>query len=165
MYVEAPRNVGQEHVAFVAGGGREQDLAENRANGRLAVVRGDVDDPALDRVEALRRNPVHGAGVIHSEEDGAADGIREGHEFGCEVFRIGGEHAAVAEKNRLELGAAVLSGPELVQNLISSVEHRLMSGCGRLRIESGERGAFRASNPQVYSNRFRCLFFGNRSAW
>ena len=124
VHVDAARYLGQKHMPFVAGGRREEDLAQNRSNRRLAVVRGDVGDPALDRVEARRRDAGHGAGIVYAEEDGAAVGVREGNQLTREVLGVGGQDAAVAEAEGLELGQTVLSGAELVQNPISRVEHR-----------------------------------------
>ena len=66
--VEPARNLGQEHMPVVSGRVGKQDLAQDRSNRRLAIVRGDVDDPALDRVDARRRNPRHGAGIRDPEE-------------------------------------------------------------------------------------------------
>ena len=126
MHIDAARYLGQKHVPFLAGGRREEDLAQNRSNRRLAVVRGDVGDPALDRVEARRRDAGHGAGIVDAEEDGAG-GVRERDQLAREVLGVGGQDAAVAETEGLELGQAVLSGAELVQNLVSRVEHRLVS--------------------------------------
>ena len=124
VHVEAARYLGQKHVPFLAGGRREEDPAQNRSNRRLTVVRGDVGDPALDRVEARRRDAGHGAGIVYAEEDGAAVGVREGNQLTREVLGVGGQDAAVAEAEGLELGQTVLSGAELVQNPISRVEHR-----------------------------------------
>ena len=101
VYIEAARNLGEQYVPFAAARGREKDLAENRANGRLAVVRGDVDGPALYHVEALRWNPLDGAGILHPEEDAAAHAIRERYEFGCEILGIGGEHARSPRRTAL----------------------------------------------------------------
>ena len=88
-------------MSFFAGGRREDDLAQNRSNRRLAVVRGDVDDPVLDRVEALRRDAGHGAGIVDAEEDGAAGGVREPNQLTREVLGVGGQDAAVAETKGL----------------------------------------------------------------
>ena len=66
--VEPARNLGQEHRSVVSARVGKQDLAQDRSNRRLAIVRGDVDDPALDRVDPRRRNPRHGAGIRNPEE-------------------------------------------------------------------------------------------------
>ena len=52
-------------------------------------MRGDVDDPALDRVDARRRNPRHGAGIRNPEEDGAARGVGERDQLAGERLGIG----------------------------------------------------------------------------
>jgi len=146
VHVDAARYLGQKHVPFLAGGRREEDLAQNRSNRRLTVVRGDVGDPALDCVQARRRDAGHGAGIVCAEEDGAAVGVREGNQLTREVLVVGGQDPAVAEAEGLELGPTVLSGAELVQNPISRVEHR---GHVRVDVLSGlpgrasSRGAIR----------------------
>ena len=99
--------------------------------GGSQFVRGDVYDPVLDRVEALRRDARHRAGIVDAKEDDAAGGVRERNQLTREVLGVGGQYAAVAETKGLELGQTVLAGAELVQNLLSRVEHRgFMSGCG-----------------------------------
>ena len=79
------------------------------------------------RVEARWRDAGHGAGIVDAEEDGAAGGVREGNQLTREVFGVGGQDATVAETKDVELGQTVLAGAELVQNLVSRVEHRLVS--------------------------------------
>ena len=43
--------------------------------GRLAVVRCDVDDPVLDRLDVFRGDPADGARVVDAEERDAARGV------------------------------------------------------------------------------------------
>ena len=124
VHEEPARHLGENHVPFAAVRCGEQGLAQHRSNRRLAVVGGDVGDPALDGVEARRRNAGDGAGIVDPEENGAAVSVRERDEHGGEVVGVGGQDAGVAETKRLELGQTVVSGAELVQNLGSRVEHR-----------------------------------------
>ena len=115
-----------------AGGVREQILAQNRSDRRVAVVRGEVDDPVFDHIQALDRNPAHGAGVVDAKKHDAALGVGERHQLARELFGIGRRHASFPEADILELGAAVLAGAQLIQNLVSGVEHRVLRSAFRL---------------------------------
>ena len=116
-------------------------------------MRGDVDEPALDCVEALRWDAGHGAGIVHAEEDGAAGGVRERNQLAREVLGVGGQDAAVAETEGLEFGQTVLSGAELVQNPISRVEHRGHVQMCRLPCARGSRTTVSLPSPALDAGR------------
>lgn len=87
------------------------------------AVRGNAEKPAFDRVRFLRWNPVRHTGIVNAEEDDTSLGIREPHQLSGELFDVSGSFALVVEAQGHELGMAVLSGSELVQDPLPGVEH------------------------------------------
>jgi len=64
----------------------------------------------VHHIQALDRNPAHGARIVDAEEHDAAVGVGERHQLARELFGIGGRHASFPEADVLELGPAVLAG-------------------------------------------------------
>ena len=102
----------------------EKCLADDRSNRRIAVMGCDVEHPVFDRIDSCWRDAAHHARIVNAEEHEAAFGIREGNQLTGQLLGVGGDYASIPEAHFLELGAAVFSGPELIQYLISALEHR-----------------------------------------
>ena len=126
MDVEPARHFRQQDAPFFAACGRQQRLADQRPDRRIAVVRRHVEQPLLDRVQSVRWHADHRSGVVHSQEDCAAFGIGERHQLAGQVLGVGGGHAPPAQPQLLELGAPVLAGANLFEHLRGGIEHRPM---------------------------------------
>ncbi len=130
MNESAPRDPGHEDRHLVSVGGGQADLPHLRANRRIAVARGQVDEPGLDRPDPILRDAGNLAGIRDSKEESAASGVGQRHEFAGELLGIRGHHAVFVETDLLELGAVIFPGAKLVEDLILGIEHgvRRVSG-------------------------------------
>ena len=118
------RHAGEKHMAVLAGGVAKDFAAQPRSNRRHAVVRGHVDEPGLHFPDPISRKSLNLPGVIHSQHHGAAVGVREGDQFPRRDRRCSrGGHTSLSEPHLLELGAAVLAGAALAEDLVGGVEH------------------------------------------
>ena len=109
-------------IAFLVS--RQECLADDQTDRWIAVVGCDGEKPAFDRVQFLRWNPVRHTGIVNAEEDDPSLGIREPDQLSGELFDVSGNFALVVEAQGHELGLALFSGSELVQDPLPGVEHR-----------------------------------------
>ena len=123
VHVQSPGNHRHQDPVIDTAVTREQHLADDRSDRRVAVVGCDVEKPVLCRIQTLVRNPAHPARIIDTKEDGTPCGVRERDELTSELFRIGRQHASIPETHLLELGATVLTRAKLIQNLLLGIEH------------------------------------------
>ena len=84
----------------------------------------DIEHPLFDRVDPRRRDPAYRTRIVDAEEHDAAFGVRERDQLTGKLLGIRGDDASIPEAHFLELGAAVFSGSELVQDPIFALEHR-----------------------------------------
>ena len=124
VHVQAARYLRQQNAVFAFLVIRQECLADDRPNRRIAVVGRDVENPMFDRIPLRRGDSVHRAGIIDSEEHDTPFRVRKSNQLAGKLFRVGGQHAPVPEANLLELGPPVLSRSELASNLLQCVEHR-----------------------------------------
>ena len=131
VHIQSSGNHHQQNPIVDASVTREQRLADDRSDGRFAVVGRDVEKPVLGCIQALRRNPAYPTRVIDAKEDGTPFGVRKRDQLASEFFRIGGQHASIPESHLLELGATVFPRAELIENLLPGIEHPTTPLTGR----------------------------------
>ena len=124
MHIQAARHLRQQNTVIAFFVVRQECLADDRTNRRIAVVGRDIEKPVLDRIQSPRWNPARGARVIDTEEHDAPFCVRKCNQLAGKLFRVGRRHGPVPEANFLELGSSVFSRPELVSDLLRSVEHQ-----------------------------------------
>ena len=93
MHIEAARNFSKDQV-FALALRLQNVLADDGTDGRIAVLGGDIDEPALHRIKPCRRN-ANGCTVAHAEEEGAAVRIGEGHHLASHRLGVWRVYAAV----------------------------------------------------------------------
>ena len=124
MHIQSAWHLRQQNAAIAFFVIRQECLADNRANWRIAVVGRDIEKPVLDRIPSLQGNPARIARVIDAEEHDTPFSVCKRNQLAGKLFRVGGWHGPVPEANLLELGSSVFSRPELVSDLLRGVEHR-----------------------------------------
>ena len=71
-------------------------LADDGADGRVAVLGGDVHEPALHGVEPILRDAQRHAGVVHAKEERAAVRVGERHHLARHGLGVRRLHATGA---------------------------------------------------------------------
>ena len=122
MHIEATRNLRKNQV-FARIAVSHYMLADDGADGRVAVLRGDVDKPSLHRVKALLGDAQRHTGIIHAEEQCAAIRVGERHHLAGHGFGVRCPHATARQPQLFELSAAVFACEKLALDLFGGVEH------------------------------------------
>ena len=103
VHIQSAWHLRQQNTVIAFFVVRQECLADDRANRRIAVVGRDIEKPVLDRIPFLRGNPARRARVIDTEEHNAPFGVRKRNQLAGKLLRVGGQHASVPETNLLEL--------------------------------------------------------------